>query len=507
MAVVSVAVVATAGPFGGAPASFADQASPTAKILDYLYFTNFETIDPELRLEPAGCAGKYYREWVGRYECFPIVFAEGNPVEGPMHTNDAARVQGAASFGRKNAVPPDAIEIDGGTYPEDGGERCTGKPIFHTATGCYVKGERIAMPESPSGLEPFVEGEDELSGETRLELNGTANTIAVVTFNGLGERVVATIGWPRNGLIYVRSRSCGWPTQGSTEAYNTDGLTEARGEKGCGNVYVRGTYSRPLTIAAQDDLIIDGDVYPTSVAGKLGAVPGGDATLGLIAGNAVRIYHPVSANAVNTINNCSAKNLSRAEDPNGWGSQPNIWIYAAILATDDSFLLDNFSCGAQLGEIHLYGAVAQNYRGLVGTASGSGGASGYTKDYKYDDRLMVDQPPFFVARQKAECKLSESGIELSGAHGVRRSAFTVRVGSVGIQEITFYLDGHAFRALTAAQAKGGEYAVRINPRKLSYGAHTVSVKTVMEDAACAPVARSGVFVYPHPPHVVPRFTG
>jgi hypothetical protein len=507
LAVVAVAILATVNTVDAANAPAADQANPTARILDYLYFTNFETIDPELHAEPAGCAGKYYSEWVGRYECLPIEFAQGDSVEGPMHTNDAARVEGAASFGRKNAVPPDVIEIYGGTYPEDSGERCSGKPIFHTVSGCYIKGEMIAMPDSASGLEPFVEPNNELAGETRLELNGAANTIAVVTFNSRGERAVRTLGWPQNGLIYVKSQSCGWPTAGSSEAFNTDGPAEAKSEKGCGNVYVRGTYSRPLTIAAQDDLIIDGNIYPTSIAGKLGAAPSGSATLGLIAGKSVRIYHPVSTTGVDALDQCSDKNLSQAEDPNGWGSQLNIWVYAAILATDDAFMVDNFACGAPLGEIHLYGAIAQDYRGVIGTASGSGGESGYTKDYKYDDRLTVDQPPFFVARRKAECQLSESAIALVGARGVRRAPFTVTIGSPGIEEITFYLDGRAFRTLTAAQAKGGQYAVRVNPRKLSYGAHTLSVKTVMEDAACAPAVRRSVFVYPHPPDLAPRFTG
>jgi hypothetical protein len=355
------------------PPYFSGTAStpiPNARVTNYLFFTNFETADPGLVSETSGCAGKYYSEWEGKYPCTEIDFLSGDRIEGPFHTNDAARVEGSAEFGRAGADPPDVVEIYGGTHPEDSDEQCTGMPIFNTATHCYVQGERIALPEGSTGLANFVEGEDVFSGETRLELDGTTNTIRVVNFNSSGGEYAKTIAWPRNGLIYVRSESCGWPTATSSVVFNADGPEEARSEKGCGNVYVRGTYSQPLTIDAEEDLVIDGSIYPTSVAGRLGAAPSGPATLGLLAGNYVRIYHPTSAGAVDGGGRC--ENLSASEDPNGWGAQRDIWIYAAILAADHSFVVDNYACGSELGKLNVYGSVAQNYRGIVGTLGGGG---------------------------------------------------------------------------------------------------------------------------------------
>ena len=52
-------------------------------------------------------------------------------------------------------------------------------------------------------------------------------------------------------------------------------------------------------------------------------------------------------------------------------SQPDIWIYAAILAAENSFVVDNWGCGSELGNLNIYGSVAQNYRGIVGTVGGS----------------------------------------------------------------------------------------------------------------------------------------
>jgi len=108
---------------------------------------------------------------------------------------------------------------------------------------------------------------------------------------------------------------------------------------------------------------------------------------------------------------------------------------------------------------------------------------------------------------KAQCTISESLIRLFGVSGSRRKAFHVRVPALGIKQITLYLDGRKAKALTSAQAKNGRFMITIDPSKLGFGAHKVSVKTVMSESACAEIARSAVFVHPRPPHVKPKFTG
>lgn len=382
--------------------------------LDYVYFTNFETEDPELYNAPAGCVGKYYDEWSKeKLSCDTITFSSIDNVYGPFHTNDAAKLSGSVEFGRKEdeygrekGSPPDTVEMYEGAYPEDENEKCTGAPVFNTANKCYTKGEKLLMPEGDSSLEAYVESENEFTGETRLELNGTSNTIEVVNYKENGEKTTKTINWPKNGLIYVKAGSCGWPVKGtSTEAYDADGSYEAKNEYGCGSVYVHGTYSKSLTVGAQDDLIINGSIYPTSVAGKLGSAPTGTAVVGLIAGKFVRIYHPVKEGGQNSSSGCTESNESKSEDPNGWGSQSSPWIYAALLSTDNSFVVDNFRCGSSLGELSVYGAIAQDYRGAVGTFSGTKSVSGYEKNYIYDNRLATDEPPYFLSPLKAGWKV------------------------------------------------------------------------------------------------------
>ena len=131
-------------------------------------------------------------------------------------------------------------------------------------------------PASDESLLSYVEPANKFSGVTQLTLNGGANTITVVN---KGE--TKTVGWPENGLIYVGkgSGSCGYGFNG----HAADGATEKAQETNCGNVYVHGSYGQSLTIAGENDVIINGNVYPTSVAGNLGGEPSGTATLGLIA--------------------------------------------------------------------------------------------------------------------------------------------------------------------------------------------------------------------------------
>ena len=108
---------------------------------------------------------------------------------------------------------------------------------------------------------------------------------------------------------------------------------------------------------------------------------------------------------------------------------------------------------------------------------------------------------------KAVCTVSESGIVLKGVSGSKRHPFTVHISSVGIKQITFYVDGHKVKSLKSSQARNGQFSLRINPRRFGYGAHTVSVKATATEPACANIARSGVFVRPRPPAIKPNFTG
>ena len=442
--------------------------------LNFIYFTNHEDEDPSLYNASATCTNPntYYPETSG---CNLIHFASGDAINGPMHTNDAPCLDGSASFGRKEQAPPDIVEFYRGVNTTSS---CGATGTYYTATKSYIKGESLEPPKSDTSLETYANTEDEFSGVTRLELNGSTNLITV--YNAALSGGKELLSWPSNGLIWVKqaSGSCNY----TYKTAKSDGEEEAKGETNCADVYVSGTYSKSLTIGSAENVIINGEIIaPTNSKGE----PTGTATLGLIANSFVRIYHPVketypvehytpkteagtggpkfetckagfaynknlklcvekpkagyefheselvdsepcnefngkeetylnkgTCEYTNNTERCDAPSLNEKEDTvHGWGSMENPYIYAAILSTTHSFVVDNFNCGEnQLGDLNVYGAIAQNYRGIVGTV----GATGYIKDYKYDSRLAVDEPPYFLSPLNAGWKVARETAPTGG---------------------------------------------------------------------------------------------
>jgi Tfp pilus assembly protein PilX len=366
-----------------------------AGFLNYIYFTQYEVADP--RSYPNGEAGcENYapeREKLMREHklngCSEIEFGPEDSVNGPMKTDDKPLVCNGAEFGRAKHSPADPVEI--GFSAENQGN-CTrsneASPVYNTANGKPTVGApELVPPESDGSLKAYVEAANEFTGLTYLELEGATNEIKVKQGTHTEK-----IKWPANGLIYVQSGGSGCGYTGFSQT-STDTSTTLEEEKNCGSVYVKGTSSatKSLTIAAEEDLIIDGSIRPSGLA--KGAAPTGTATVGLIATRYVRMYHPCT-------NNVNGNN-SEMENP---------WIYAAILSTSHSFLVDNYNCGNNLGDLNIYGAIAQKFRGIVGTVGGSG----YIKEYIYDERLATDEPPYFLAPLKAGWKIARETASAAG---------------------------------------------------------------------------------------------
>ncbi len=60
-----------------------------------------------------------------------------------------------------------------------------------------------------------------------------------------------------------------------------------------------------------------------------------------------------------------------------------------------------------LGDLYINGAIAQVFRGPVGTGSGTGGVcTGYDKNYNYDPRLRFSNPPAFINPVDASWNIS-----------------------------------------------------------------------------------------------------
>ncbi len=361
-----------------------------AGFLDYIYFTQYEVADPSSYKGGDARCGHYHAQRVSEgASCVSIEFGPEDTVNGPMHTDDAAEVCGGAEFGRAKHEPPDVAEVNFGVIPQECGKGSAG--IYNTPTEGPITGPELIAPESDSSLQKYVERkppkaqENEFQGRTELELKGETDKIKVTQYNISTKKAESKeIEWPANGLLFVGEKENGEKCEYTEfEQENTDTTATYEQELNCGSVYVKGTFKKSLTIAAATDLIINGSITPQG--GTLGSAPPGTTTVGLIATRFVRVYHPCSSFS-----------------GNGAGSLENPWIYAAILSTSHSFLVDNYQCGKGLGNLNVYGAIAQKFRGIVGRVGGSG----YVKEYIYDERLATNEPPYFLAPLKAGWKVA-----------------------------------------------------------------------------------------------------
>jgi hypothetical protein len=191
-----------------------------------------------------------------------------------------------------------------------------------------------------------------------------------------GDQAFHSMSLPSNGVIYVEND----PLQGGCTAGYDRSNDYSSQQPGCGDIWMMGNYSTDLTVAADNDIVINGHLDRDS----------GGLLLGLIANNFVRVYHPVS-------DDC---------DSNLTGTISNLRIQAAILALNHSFIVDNWSCGTPTGDLSVDGAIAQKFRGPVGTGSGGSINTGYRKDYEYNDRLRYREPPYFLDPVQAAWRIA-----------------------------------------------------------------------------------------------------
>jgi len=358
-----------------------------AGYLNYVFLSNYEVEDPlTLPGKPKTCEHYYtYREEHGLGgECPSFPFIEEDELNGPFHTNDAADISGSPSFGRSKK---DVIEMNEGYYG--------GTPTF---IGTYVKGGTTLSP--PATDEELLETAGyKFKGRTVIELEeGSPNTMSGSTYNGKGEKeeFIKKV-FPANGVVYIENNSTvgACTIEYSPFVYDKN-YEEEEKTPYCGDVYIKGKYTESLTVASQHDVIVIGNIETThESSGK----PTGAGTLGLIANDFVRVYHPVTGSGTSNKTSCpGATNETKTgtpADPRKWGSNENLVVDAAILSTKNSWIVDNFSCGNSLGELTVWGAIAQNWRGRVTLGPGGGGYP--HKNYNYDERLKTEQPPSFLS--------------------------------------------------------------------------------------------------------------
>jgi hypothetical protein len=368
--------------------------------LDYIYFTNYEIGDPAALGESPSlttyCTNYY---WAGRNDdsCGGAIdFITGDAINGPLHSNDDLAVCGSPSFGSTSPTSPDTVEAAGIVDPDGcpaNAPTINGAPV---SASNEPTNNPLQLPANDAQLEAVADGGNAshtngcyagagcvFTGPTTIVLNGNTLNITNTSFNGGVQD--AGVAWPSNGVIYVQNSTC-------TPNYNPGSVTYGS-DPGCGDATVSGNYSSSLTIGTDNDIIINGSITQTGLS-PANSPPSGQSLLGLVANKFVRVAHPVSGTCSFSPYNNSATNSTSGI----YSSLTNPVIDAAILALGGSFIVDNFECGnTPLGTLTVWGAIAQDFRGFVGTENGNGNvATGYLKSYNYDTRLATLSPPSFL---------------------------------------------------------------------------------------------------------------
>ncbi len=393
--------------------------------LDYLYFTDYETVDPALYtgspFTPAQaqtyCALHYYggfgnqrdepsrsdfnfdSDSNGKY-CADIVFVAADKINGPMHTNDAFMVCGTPEFLGDTST---SWTGSGGVRYRDG---CpTSHPVFANP-GDPVYATPLTMPPSNSSIKASTDsgtGGCLYTGPTRIKLlaNGqmTVNSPFSKQTNNAACPKNGTAPLPTDGVIYVQNvpSTSSDPNYANGCPYSVNGrshplgmpISNDKNTYGCrnGDVFIEGSLNGQLTVAAENNIEITWNLQYNS------GVSGTD-LLGLIANNFIEVYHPVRCSS-GTSSGCNLNANFPNETPrNATFSSPT--IQAAMLSLSHSIRVQEWAVGAPLGTLHVNGVIAQRYRGPVGTNSGGTIVSGFVKDYNYDLRLKYLSPPKFL---------------------------------------------------------------------------------------------------------------
>jgi hypothetical protein len=367
--------------------------------------------------------------------CQPIYFTSGDVLKGPVYSNDAMQFSGSpafqSTFGTAWSDPSKQYWVC------ESGASCSptfAQSPFH---------ETLPFPSTNNQLEQFADPSVGglgclFVGPTSITLNavGTMTVVSPETPSTKTTGACGTHSWtsavtvnvPSGQVIYDESQSpatcsaypsglAGFPTSGDTNTSGQPTGLATGGSSSCanGDVFVQGWLKGELTIASTNNIYITDSIryvgsnsnpsagnldsgIPTSSSGAPpSADTNGTDVLGLSANNFVEVYHPLS--------NCTgAKRTSSGGCPNSSPGpaagnvgtpRTNLEIDAAVVASQGSFLVEDWGSGPQLGVLTVDGGMIQRFRGPVGCTGcwANNAQTGYLKDYNYDKRLVTLAPP------------------------------------------------------------------------------------------------------------------
>ncbi len=323
--------------------------------LDYIYWTNYEKIDPNLPSPPGagGLSGScaFYQGQSGNDLC-DIVFVTGDTLNGPVFSNDGFYICGNPAF---DATVQSADSYMSSPYWSNYPGCGSGSPTFAGGAPTLVSNQPV--PSTGAALAPA----QQLGCTITDSGSGVTFTLSGSTITWSG----GTLGQSGNSTT-----ACGGSTGGGSVTFAN--LKSAIFYV-TGNINVSGNMTGFLTLVASGNIDVTGDItYPSANKTTVNGVD----------------YDPHDALGLVTQNFIDVTTTSSTE------------IDAAMLAAGGSFYANDYNSQNCPGGVNtcptltIVGALAQDYRGPVGRYGYS--AQGFLKNYVYDESLQTLWPPFFL---------------------------------------------------------------------------------------------------------------
>lgn len=399
--------------------------------MDFLYFTEYEIMDPQI--SDTSCVPTHAFRSGGTTKhntgCTEIQFAPGDTFDGPIHSNDTMRICGskflqavttsstlspnfvkpsgcddATYTPRTNTAPEYALPLAmPPTNQEMANETRVDLPADVTRPGCMYTGPtsitfnadgtmKVVSPwtrvTQPNLTTPSLSKTPAECGAISA-LNSTAGaTIPVLDQNLVFVQNVPTgstdpnypLATPTGFACTGTGKTAGWtfgttsyPKVGETVPPTSTSTTPAYNCK-MGDAFVEGSVRGAVTVAAQNFIYITNDISYVDKSVDL---------LGLVGLNSVWVWNPLTCTTSGRDTTCT-----------GMISTGDRIIQAAVLSVRHTFQVQNYADGGGRGKLKVLGAIAQLFRGTVGTGNA---ATGYLKEYTYDTRLLTTAPPKFLA--------------------------------------------------------------------------------------------------------------
>jgi len=272
----------------------------------------------------------------------PTYWITGDTVWGPLHTQDKLTISGDPVFNGKVTTLTHFV-TKGYSNPEFNGGYQTG----------------VNMPLPPGGTASVKSladnGGADFTGHDTVYVKFAGDSIKYKYSYGSSYTSVLAKTFAPNGAIFATGATL--RLQGTVTGQYSIGASQIT------------TGSGKKATKTGGDVYLDGSiVYNTDPRSN----PGSTDMLGIVAQNNVLI----------TDNNANKGDIN---------------IDASVYAETGGFGSENYDTRSLAGTINLYGGIQQNGRLPVGTFHTNGSnlylISGFLKNYRYDDRLMIASPP------------------------------------------------------------------------------------------------------------------